>query len=281
MYTFNTPGPIDVLVQNRAGRIEINATDTATSTVELTTMNGGSDAQGVIDDATVELNDRKLVVKLQQERRGLLRWKPMHIAVAITVPTGSSVTCEADSADITTSGELRSARLSTGSGDVTVDVVTGPLVTKSGSGDVTIASSHESLESSTGSGDVRIGSAVQRAVLKSGSGDVSLAHGTGTIEAKTGSGDIELSEVRGDITAKTGSGDVRIDAITSGRTQAATGTGDIRVGVVNGTAAWLDLNTVTGDVRNDLEDAGAPADGDETVELHIKTATGDIAITRA
>ena len=122
---------------------------------------------------------------------------------------------------------------------------------------------------------------MQRAVLKSGSGDVSLAHGTGTIEAKTGSGDIELSEVRGDITAKTGSGDVRIDAITSGRTQAATGTGDIRVGVVNGTAAWLDLNTVTGDVRNDLEDAGAPADGDETVELHIKTATGDIAITRA
>ena len=69
--------------------------------------------------------------------------------------------------------------------------------------------------------------------------------------------------------------------IDHGRLKAKTGSGDITVGVADGTAAYLDIATVTGDVTSSLDASEAPSDGDQTVELIIQSGTGDVVLQRA
>ena len=47
-----------------------------------------------------------------------------------------------------------------------------------------------------------------------------------------------------------------------------------------GTAAWLDVSSQHGTVRNALQPADAPGADDDTVELHAHTSWGDILIRR-
>jgi hypothetical protein len=68
--------------------------------------------------------------------------------------------------------------------------------------------------------------------------------------------------------------------VARGSVQLGTAMGDMEVGIAEGTAAWLDLNTGFGQVRNLLDNAAAPAESDETVEVRGRTAYGDITIRR-
>jgi hypothetical protein len=60
-----------------------------------------------------------------------------------------------------------------------------------------------------------------------------------------------------------------------------TGSGDIEIGVEEGTAARLDLRTHSGTVRNELRHADGPADGDETLTVHVRTGSGDVSVQRS
>ena len=48
-----------------------------------------------------------------------------------------------------------------------------------------------------------------------------------------------------------------------------------------GTAAWLDVRSLTGRVQNSLDAAAAPEPSAPTVEVRARTTAGDIAIRRA
>jgi len=48
-----------------------------------------------------------------------------------------------------------------------------------------------------------------------------------------------------------------------------------------GTAAWLELNTGFGHVRNQLENATRPEEAEQTVEVRGRTSYGDITIHRS
>jgi transcriptional regulator with GAF, ATPase, and Fis domain len=62
---------------------------------------------------------------------------------------------------------------------------------------------------------------------------------------------------------------------------ACTSSGEVGVGVAEGTAARLDLITRSGAVTNLLKSADAPAEGDATLLIHVRTGSGDIGIHRA
>jgi len=55
------------------------------------------------------------------------------------------------------------------------------------------------------------------------------------------------------------------------------------VGVAPGTGVWLDLDTASGKSTSDLTNHGdvPPADKPATLELRIRTASGDIHVHRA
>ena len=56
--------------------------------------------------------------------------------------------------------------------------------------------------------------------------------------------------------------------------------GDVHAGVTNGTAAWLDVHTVSGHVRSGLDAADAPTSDDRKVRLQLSTVSGDIELVR-
>jgi hypothetical protein len=57
--------------------------------------------------------------------------------------------------------------------------------------------------------------------------------------------------------------------------------GEIEVGVREGSAAWLDVKTKFGRVRNEMTTSDAPAEHADKVEVHANTAFGDVIVRRA
>jgi hypothetical protein len=92
---------------------------------------------------------------------------------------------------------------------------------------------------------------------------------------------VVVDRARATVAAKSANGDVRLDAIERGRIVAETARGTVDVGIRVGVAAWLDLNTAFGTVRNDLDAAGRPEPGDDAVDVRARTAFGDISVHRA
>ena len=85
----------------------------------------------------------------------------------------------------------------------------------------------------------------------------------------------------GDLELMTGTGDVTSARVHGGSVRAKTGTGDVSIAVAAGVAAYLDLNTVTGDVKIDLDETDGPGDAEAQASLSVHSGSGDIQVRRA
>ncbi|UYM07091.1 DUF4097 family beta strand repeat-containing protein [Solicola gregarius] len=279
MHTFDTPSPVQLRVSNRAGRVSIEAADVTESTVELTALS--PEADEAIAEAIVEQRGSHIVVDLPRGRPGLFRSRSPKVAIDITVPTGSNLRASLQSSDLRTTGALNDAHVEVGSGDIVMDTTTGSARLQNGSGDVQIEQCHGDIVVTLGSGDVRVGTVRGKAQTRSGSGDVTIEHAKGVVTAASGSGDIAVSSSDSGLTAKTGSGDVRVHRARSGEVRVTTASGDVDVSVDHGTAVWLDLNTLSGAVRNELDAIDGPDETEQQLKLRVKTASGDISVARS
>ena len=278
MYTFDTPSPVQLVISNHAGRASVEAADITESRVELTALD--SDAEQAIAEAVVEQRHNHLVVHLPRGRSGLFRNRAPKVAVDVLVPSGSSLRAKLHSADLTTTGSLDDVHLELGSGDAVVDTVTGSVRVDSGSGDLQLQRCDGDLTATLGSGDIHVDTVHGRVQTRAGSGDVTIRHAGGVVTAGSGSGDIVVRTSEAGIAAKTGSGDVRVTEAQSGEVKATTASGDVDVAIAKGTAVWLDLGTISGDVHNELDAIDQPDETDRKLELRVKTASGDISVAR-
>jgi DUF4097 and DUF4098 domain-containing protein YvlB len=98
--------------------------------------------------------------------------------------------------------------------------------------------------------------------------------------AKSGSGAVVVKSLRGDLQANSGSGDIGI-AATKGSVDLRSASGSLTIGVTDNLPAWLDLSSVSGDIRIALESTTRPGPGEPYISLRARTASGDIAIHRA
>src|SRR4029077_6136343 len=103
----------------------------------------------------------------------------------------------------------------------------------------------------------------------------------GDLVFKAASGDLSVARLCGDLRAQTASGSVTVTTAVRGAVSAATSSGEVGVGVVEGTAARLDLITGSGAVTNLLESADGPDEGGDTLLIHVCTRSVDIDIHRA
>jgi DUF4097 and DUF4098 domain-containing protein YvlB len=279
MTRFATPEPPRLNIDFRAGQIDVTTEDVEETTVELS---GGSDeaTRAAIAGTVIDQRGDEIVVRVPKRAHGLFGRAP-ELQLDITAPNGSRLNVKSDSGDLSVRGEIGESRIASGSGDVSVEALTGSAHVRSGSGDVHLGSAHGDLSVGTGSGDIHLGTLGGSASLASGSGDMTVESVDGGLKAETGSGDIEVGRAADDVRAKSGSGDVAVKHLSRGRLKAQAASGDLHVGVADGIPAWLDINTVTGRVSNDLvatEPVGAQEDH---VRLELKTVTGDIEIARA
>jgi DUF4097 and DUF4098 domain-containing protein YvlB len=168
-----------------------------------------------------------------------------------------------------------------GSVDVRVQLPAGSRVSvKSAMGAIHCSGPLADSQIKTGMGDIDVERA-ESARLTTGMGDIDVGQLTGVAELNTGTGDIRAGEVSGVAKIKNANGDVHVAEAVRGSVNARTGYGLIEVGIPHGTAAWLDLSTGWGEVRNNLDRSGPPEPGEESVEVRAHSGYGDITINRA
>ncbi len=268
---FETHEPVDLFVEIGKGSVDITATETTESRVDIS----GRDA----DQVVVEQSGRRISVVAPRQRAGFFGGDS-RLDVTITVPLGSDLAARTGSADVTVSGPVGTTQVKTGSGDVRTEDLTGPALVETGSGDVDIQVANAELRVKSGSGHVRVRHAESAVAASTGSGDVEIGTSNGPAAVKTGSGDLKVIDANTDVSLVTGSGDLLVGTARRGRFTMKGASGDVHIGIPAGLPVWTDISTLSGSIRSDLESAGEPAEGADHVELRAKTVSGDIVLTQ-
>lgn len=276
---FDTTGPISLKVEVQQGDITLRVTEGTSTLVRL--VPSGKGGAELAERFTVESRGDAVVVLAPKERGSVFSFgKRDSVDVEIDLPEGSTLDLRTGSGDVRGTGRFGDVQAATGSGDVTFDDL-GSAELKSGSGDLKARAVRGELRAKTGSGDIELEATHGPVDLVSGSGDVSLRRAEAPVRAKTGSGDVSIGASAADVEVMTGTGDVQLAAVHGGEVRAKTGTGDVSIGIASGVAAYLDLNTVTGDVKIDLDETDGPGDSEAQASLSVHSGSGDIKVRRA
>jgi hypothetical protein len=279
IHRFPTPTPPLLTIEFRSGTIAIRTDDVDETTVELRGRRDNEATNDLIGATTIEQRGDEIVV-LVPKRSGGFFGRPTDLQLTVTAPRSTALAIQSGSADVTAEGDFGTSNVATGSGDVTIGHVAGSARLRSGSGDVRVETIDGDVDVNNGSGDVQLGEVRGSAAAQTGSGDVRLGSGGTAFEVKTGSGDVSVGDAPDRVSAKSGSGDVRIDSVRRGQVSARTASGDIRAGIHAGTAAWLDVRTVSGRVSSDLQAADEPTGGQDRVRLQLESVSGDIELVK-
>ncbi|GAA2136353.1 DUF4097 family beta strand repeat-containing protein [Actinomadura napierensis] len=281
MPEFDTPEPITADIDVYIGQVRVHAGDRADTVVEVRPSDPSLEASVQAAERTiVEFSGGRLLVKGPKPKglAHLRSWRGT-IDVTVALPAGSRVEARV-AADFVATGRLGETVLRSLSGDVRLEE-TGPLETKASVGDITVDRVTGPAEVTASTGTVRIGTIDGPGSVKNSTGGITLGEATGDLQLKTGIGDITVDRVPAGLTARTAHGRIRIGAAISGTVRIEGGHGKVDLGIAEGTAAWLDLTSKNGVVRNALTAAEGPETSDAVVEVHAQTNWGDIDVHRA
>jgi DUF4097 and DUF4098 domain-containing protein YvlB len=119
-------------------------------------------------------------------------------------------------------------------------------------------------------------------VVRNSNGATRIGAVTGEVRARSSNGDIVIDRAVAGVDARTANGSIRVGGVVSGAVALRTAMGDVEVGIAAGTAAWLDVHTGHGRVRNELDSVtDEPGEADHKVEVRAQTSFGDIRLHRA
>jgi DUF4097 and DUF4098 domain-containing protein YvlB len=261
MPKFTTPEPITATVEISAGDVSLIATDRDDTVVDVRPRDASRNHDvKAAEQVRVDFSNGTLRVSSQ---RGFSFPRRGAVVVDIALPAGSRLNASAASANITADGKYTDCKFASASGDLTVGSVLGNLKADTASGGITVRDVSGSASVSTASGDVTVDTL------------------DGEMKFRAASGSLRVSHLRGNINSQTASGDVAVASAINGSVSAQTASGEVVVGIAEGTAAQLDLRTRSGKVRNSLTESDGPAQGDETLVVHARTASGDVIVQRA
>jgi len=268
MATYPTPDPVQLFLRVPKGRIEITATDTQETTVEIERTDGKADRAAGDEDVQIEFRESRrgpgqLLAIVDRNRRGWFT-KIASYDVRIQTPHGAQVDAATASADVAGTGRFQSIRVRTASGDISFEDVAERVTIKSASGDVRVHGSGGLADIASTSGDVHVGAA------------------EGHVKASLVSGDLKVDEVADGITARTVSGDMALQSVDKGTIDLSSVSGDAVVAIRPGKRVWMDVMSNTGDTFCELDarDDSGPG-GKADVDIRVKTVSGDVRIVRA
>jgi DUF4097 and DUF4098 domain-containing protein YvlB len=272
--TFPTTRPLVVTVKLPRGEVTVETADVQEATVVL---DGSSErAREQIERSEITFSNRgdhdELLIDADPEDFGWsagrvklsisLGSRRDKVSVKLIVPHGTTLNTETGSGDVHAKGRYAAVDARTGAGDISIDEVEQDAAIKVASGDVHLMRVGGKLKAQTAAGDLKVGPV------------------GGDAEVKSAAGDISLDEVGGSATVHTASGDLRLGAVTEGKVELKSVSGDMLVGVRRGSRVWMDVKTVTGDARSELDSGDDDGEG-PLVELKATAMSGYIRIVRA
>ncbi|MEU1346260.1 DUF4097 family beta strand repeat-containing protein [Streptomyces sp. NPDC005795] len=279
MPAFDTAEPITVTAHVEAGSIQFTASDRFDTVVEARPRDPKKD-QDVRAAEQTEVTYAGGTLTVRTPRQRYLLGRTGTVDVVVELPTGSHIDVTGAWAQVLGEGRLGEVRVKTSSGDVRLDA-TGPLHLTASHGSITVDHVEGKAEITTSSGSLRVGLVDGAAVLKNSHGTTTVGAATGELRVSGSNGDIDIARAEGSVTATTAHGTLRVAEIARGTAQLETNHGAIEVGIREGTAAWLDVTSGAGQVRNTLTASETPAETEDTVRVHARTRYGNIDIRRA
>ncbi|MFF8033542.1 MULTISPECIES: DUF4097 domain-containing protein [unclassified Streptomyces] len=278
MPSFDTPEPISATAHVEAGSLQFTAGDRPDTVVEVRPRDPKKDLDvRTADQTEVTYAGGALTVRTPKPN---LFGRTGVVDVAVELPTGSRIDVTGAWTQVLGEGRLGEVRVKTSSGDVRLDT-TGPLKLTASHGSITVDRVEGTAEITTSSGSLRVGLADGPAVLKNSHGTTTVDAATGELRVSGANGDIEIRRAEDSVTATTAHGTLRVGEVVRGTVQLETNYGAIEVGVREGTAAWLDVSSGSGQVRNALTASDTPERTEDTVKVRARTRHGNIDIRRA
>ena len=278
MPVFATPQPITLTIELSVANLRLIASERSDTTIEVRPSKASSAADVKAAEQTrVEYANGRLLVKGPRQRFYLFR--SASVEVTIELPAGSDVNGTLSMGEFRVEGRLGECRFYTAMGDLSLEQ-TGRLNLNSGYGNITVDRAVGNTDITTGSGSVRIGTIEGAATVKNSDGRTTIGEVSGELRFNSANGTISVDHALSSVTAKTANGSIRIGEAVRGSILLETAYGALEVGIRNGTAAWLDVSTEYGSVRNSMHGQEGPGQSKETVEVRARTAYGNITIQR-
>jgi hypothetical protein len=278
---FDHPGPLTVhcslgfVIAN----LRVTAEDRTDATVDVRPADPSNRADlKVADQTRIEFTDGR--VHVRAPRSGMFVGRTGTVDVTLAVPEGCDLVGETGIGDMLCEGRLGRCRFKTGYGEIRLDRV-GTVDVTSASGDVTVDHAEIVVGIKASNGVVSVRRVDGPAVVRSSRGATWIGEVGGEVRVNASHGSIAVDRAGCDVTAKTANGAVRIGEVTRGEVVLSSAAGAIDLGVRAGTAAWLDLKTFSGRVRNELPVTPGPGDAADTVAVRARTYLGDITIRRS
>jgi Putative adhesin len=261
-WEFPSTEPADIRISSwPSGSVAVSGEQTDKITVKVVPARSGG--QDLLDQVQVSFDHGQLTI-IGPEERGFFR-RHSGLDLTVTAPAGSNCDARTASADVACVGDLGELTVRSASGDVTASSARGRVVVKTASGDVAVDKAGGDVDIDTASGDAQVTSV------------------RGELWAKTVSGDVLIGTCDGSVTASTTSGDIQLRDCASGTVEMASISGDLTVAVRRGVGVYLDLSTMSGSVRSDLDTPETASEaGEQTATLTVKcrTISGDIVIRK-
>lgn len=282
MPVFDTPDPIAVTIELGAGDVRVVASARRDTAVEVRPSNPSKrDDVAAAEQTRVDFDAGRLLVRAPRSwRRYSWFTDGGSVDVRIELPEGSRLTGTVAAAALRATGRLGNCRFDSPAGAIHLDqVATAHL--RTGMGDVTADDVGGDVEVTTGSGSLLIGVIAGSAVIKNSNGDTTIAEVAGNVRVRAGNGSIGIDRAHAAVSVQTANGDIRLGEVSRASVSAETSRGDVEIGMREGVAAWLDLHTQFGRVRNDLA-AAVPLDpSEDAVEVRARTSFGNVTVHRA
>jgi DUF4097 and DUF4098 domain-containing protein YvlB len=260
MPEFHRIKPLLVNVSIPSGSVHVFAEERETVDVNVTPLGGSKQDREAAEATLIDLANDELLVEAPKGSSYLRN--NVRLKVEIHTPSDSGLKISVASASVRCQGRFQNAAISTASGDVEIDDVAGNAKINSASGDVKINDIGGQLRAKTASGELTVASSGRDATLR------------------TASGDLTIGIAHSDVRSKAASGDLNIATVHQGTIFAESASGDVTVGVVEHASVWLDLNSLSGSINNDLDTSGENPDLQD-LSIHAQTKSGDIGIKKA
>ncbi|MBH5333934.1 DUF4097 family beta strand repeat protein [Streptomyces pactum] len=279
MPSFDTPEPISVIAHVDAGSLRFIAGDRLDTVVDVQPRDPKRDHDVRAAEQT-EATYAGGVLTVRTSKRRHPFGRTGIVDVTVELPAGSGVDATGAWAQVLGEGRLGKVRVKTSAGDVRLEA-TGPLQLTAAHGSITVERVDGAAEIGTSSGSLRVGTVGGPAVLKNSHGSTTVGAVTGDLRVSGANGDIDIARAEGSVTATTANGALRIADVARGTVQMETAHGSIEIGIREGTAAWLDVSSERGQVRNTLTPSRTPEKSEDTVEVRARTRYGNIDVRRA
>lgn len=279
MPTFPAPSPVSVVIDVPFGNLHVVASER--DDVVVTVLPADPSKSGSVraaEDTRVERDgDAVTIIYPAAWKQYVLPFAAGGALVNIEVPAGSDLRGKAGS--LLAEGRLGTVDLTLNGGDARTDEAA-RLDLKVSAGNVVVGRATGPTTVKANAGSVRINEFSGEGTVRASNGTTTIGSVTGVLDVVGAHGEIAVGSVHGTLTIKSAHAGIRVDRVESGSVTASTSYGSIEVNVPEGTAAWLDVASEHGTVRNLLTPTEGPVENEATAEIHASTGWGDVIVRR-